>query len=203
MSSFPLFCIAAIPLETINILLEIPRHNFYVLIRDTSSSIDVLSSTPPVAPFETGFAGSSRERIRSFVDELVPNTQTGHPGMEVELGQYCLLDEQSMNDDTVVFGKACSSLLDRDPEAMTEDESEQWLIECEENPDALKDLWREYRVKFHEAESFSAILSMEDEFTQKLYNDQFVAEHTDAHGVFLVNRAQQAFENDPTAAGDT
>lgn len=118
--------------------------------------------------------------------------------MEVEPGQYCLLDEQSANNNTVVFGKALSSLHDRDPEAMTEDESEQWLMQCEENPDAPKDLWREYRVKFEEAESLSTILSMESDFTQKLYNDQFVAEHTNADGVFTVGRAQRAFEGSQT-----
>ncbi|TKA34372.1 hypothetical protein B0A50_00354 [Salinomyces thailandicus] len=198
MSSFLLFCVATIPVETINTLLRTPRHNFFLLVRDTSSSFDAPSSAPPVQPFDTGFVGFSRERIRSFVDELVPDTQEGHPGMEVEPGQYCLLDEQSANNNTVVFGKALSSLHDRDPEAMTEDESEQWLMQCEENPDAPKDLWREYRVKFEEAESLSTILSMESDFTQKLYNDQFVAEHTNADGVFTVGRAQRAFEGSQT-----
>lgn len=181
-------------MQTINRLLRTPRHNFYLLVRNASESWDASSSTPPIATFETGFAGFTRDQIRSFVDDRVSDAQEGHSGLELEPGQYTLLDEQSADDNTVVFGKAYSSLHDRDPETMTEDECEQWFAECEENPDASKDLWREYRVTFQEAEKLSTILSMEDDFTQKLYNDQFVAEHTDRTGVFRLARAQQAFE---------
>lgn len=150
-------------------------------------------------PFETGFLDSSREQIRSFIAERLP---TALPGTFLEPGQYALLDARSIDDNTVVLGFACSSLHDRDPDAMTEDELEQWEEECEENPDSPPDVWRESRVAFEEAEDLCTVLTMESDFTQKLYNDSFVAAHTDERGVFLVKAAKRAFQIAQEASDD-
>lgn len=154
------------------------------------SSFDRKCTTPPVQSFETGFLNFDREQIRSFIANRLP-TASGF----LEPGQYALLDERSAKDHTVVLGIACSSLHDRDPDAMTEDEREQWIMECEEKSDITLDTWREIRVSFDEAEKLCTILTMESDFTQKLYNDEFVAAHTNSEGVTLVKAAQRAFES--------
>lgn len=77
---------------------------------------------------------------------------------------------------------------------MTEDELIQWEEDCEANLDAPNDIWREFRVKFEEARMLTTTFAIETDFTQKLYNDDFIAANTDDQGVFGVVRAEQAFE---------
>jgi hypothetical protein len=43
---------------------------------------------------------------------------------------------------------------------------------------------------------------MPEDFTQKLCNDEYVAEHTDEHGVFQVTRAQDAWMAANTGLSD-
>jgi hypothetical protein len=107
---------------------------------------------------------------------------------------YALLDEISLDGkNTVVLGTALSSIHDRDRGAMTKDEKDQWILESDQH-DWIKDMWREFRVTFAEAKQLSTVLTFEKDFTQKLYNDAFVAKYTDERGVFHVARAQRAFE---------
>lgn len=116
-------------------------------------------------PFETGFLGYDRDQIRTFIAERLPEPING---TDLEPGRYALLDQRSVEDRTVVLALACSSLYDRDPDIMTEDEREQWWAECEENPDEPNDMWREFRVTFDLADELSTVLTMESDFTQKL-----------------------------------
>lgn len=81
----------------------------------------------------------------------------------------------------------------RDPDTMTEDEAEQWQNECDEYGDDEDDSWREWRVKFQDAEPLSTVLCLESDFTTRLYNDGFVATHTDAEGVFQLRSAYRTF----------
>jgi hypothetical protein len=81
----------------------------------------------------------------------------------------------------------------RDPETMTEDELEQWEAECDEHEDESDDSWREWRVEFKDAEPLSTILCFEEDFTVKLYNDDFVTTHTNSEGVFQLRAAYRAF----------
>jgi len=169
-----------------------PQHNFLSLVRDPSQpSFDPVCTNPPVAAFESGFLDFDREQIRGFIAERLPTTIQG---TDPEPGQYALLDGRSDSDKTIVLGVALSSLHDRDPDVMTENELEQWQEECEENIDMPPDVWREYRVTFDEAEQLCTVLTIESDFTQKLYNDDFVASHTNAQGVFLVKEAWRAFK---------
>jgi hypothetical protein len=169
-----------------------PQHNFFSLVRDPAqTAFDRQCTTPPVPPFETGFLGYDRVQIRDFIAEHLSEAPQCS---SLEPDQYALLDERSSSESTVVIGMAFSSLHDRDPGTMTEEELEQWEHECDENDDAPKDLWREFRVKFDEVEKLTTTLTMESDFTQKLYNDEFVASHTDEQGVFQLARAQHAFE---------
>lgn len=187
-------------LKTINTLLGTPRHNFFSLVRGPSHSpLDPWCTTPPVSSFETGFKDFTREQLRNFVAERL---QTAPQGTNLGPDQYALLDERSAGDNTVVLSIACSSLHDRDPETMDEAELEQWEEECEDNPNPRKDVWREFRVKFHDAEKLSTDLTMENDFTQKLYNDDFVAEHTDDQGIFKLQRAYEAFVDSNIGDGE-
>jgi hypothetical protein len=109
----------------------------------------------------------------------------------LEPDQYAILDERSARDDTVVLGHAFSSLQDRDPDTMTEEDREQW--EHDMDVDAPNDFWREFRVRFEDADKMATVLTFPSDFTAKLHNDAFVEEHT-VRGVFLVTRAQRAYE---------
>ena len=109
----------------------------------------------------------------------------------LEPDQYALLDERSARDHTVILGRTFSSLHDRDPDTMTEEEREQW--ERDMDTDAPNDLWREFRVRFEDADQMATVLTFPSDFTSKLHNSTFVEEHTD-QGVFLVTSAQHAYE---------
>jgi hypothetical protein len=122
----------------------------------------------------------------------------------VEPDMYALLDGRNIEGDenTVVLGIALSSMYDRDPEVMTEEKKDEWMLECDRYEDAPKDFWREFRVVFTEAEKLVTVLMFESDFTQKLYNDEFVAKYTDERGVFQVARAQHAWETPHTGLTD-
>jgi len=81
----------------------------------------------------------------------------------------------------------------RDLDIMTEDEADQWQTECDECEDEEDDSWREWRVRFEDADALSTILCFEGEFTPKVYNDEFVATYTDAAGVFQLRSAYRAY----------
>jgi hypothetical protein len=180
--------------KTINALLSTPEHNFFSLVRDPAqTTFDLRSTTPPIpSSFETGFLGYERTQIREFVAE--ENLSLPAKCSWIVPDMYALLDEISLDgENTVVLGTALSSIHDRDPGAMTKDEKDQWILESDQH-DLIKDMWREFRVTFAEAEQLSTVLTFEKDFTQKLYNDAFVAKYTDERGVFHVARAQLAFE---------
>jgi hypothetical protein len=188
--------------KTINALLSAPQYNSqfpseynaFSLVRNPNQTIfDVQCTTPPIpSSFETGFLGYERAQIRGFVTERLSDNAARRGWLEP--GYYALLDEFSLEgENTVVLGIALSSLHDRDPSGMTDDEIEQWWTECEEQ-ERVPDKWREFRVKFDEADKLATVLTMESDFTQKLYNDDFVAEYTDERGVFQLARAQHVFE---------
>ncbi|KAI4734011.1 hypothetical protein E4T50_15443 [Aureobasidium sp. EXF-12298] len=190
MSSFLLFCIAQVPAATINSLLQAPEHNFFSLVREPAQpSFDPRCTEPPIQSFTTGFSNYSREQIREFVTERLP---TAPKGTMLEPDQYAVLDEQSTRDNTVVLGHAFSSLHDRDPDTMTEEEREQW--ERDIDVDAPNDSWCEFRVTFEDVDQMATVLTFPGDFTSKLYNKASVEEHTD-QGVFLVKRAQRAYES--------
>ncbi|CAD0093725.1 unnamed protein product [Aureobasidium mustum] len=190
MSSFLLFCIAQIPATTINTLLQAPEHNFFSLVREPAQpSFDPKCTEPPVQSFTTGFLDYSRKQTREFVVKRLP---TAPEGTMLEPEQYALLDERSARDNTVVLGHAFSSVHDRDPDTMTEEEREQW--ERDTDVDAPNDFWCEFRVKFEDADRMATVLTFPSDFTSKLFNEAFVEEHTD-QGVFLVARAQRAHES--------
>jgi hypothetical protein len=75
---------------------------------------------------------------------------------------------------------------------MTEEEREQW--ERDIDVDAPNDSWCEFRVIFEDVDQMATVLTFPGDFTSKLYNKAFVEEHTD-QGVFLVKRAQRAYES--------
>ncbi|KAG9857884.1 hypothetical protein KCU98_g711, partial [Aureobasidium melanogenum] len=188
MSSFLLFCISQVPLPTIDALLQTPRHNFFSLIRDSNqSTLDLFCTPPPVSDFVSDF--SDREQIREFITKNLPEALSGS---DLEPCQYALLDEHSAANQTVVLAHSYSSLQMRDPETMTEDELEAWDAECEEHEGEPDDSWREWRVSFKDAERLSTILCFEDDSTIKLYNDDFVATHTDSEGIFQLESAYRA-----------
>ncbi|KAH0291385.1 hypothetical protein M436DRAFT_61539 [Aureobasidium namibiae CBS 147.97] len=189
MSSFLLFCVAPVPSSTIDALLQTPRHNFFSLVRDsTQSNFDPWCTSPPVAPFNSDFSG--RDQIRTFLAEHI---SVPPKGSDLESRQYAILDERSATDRTVILGHSYSSLLMRDLETMTEDEADQWQIECDEYEGEEDDSRREWRVKFEDADALSTILCFEGDFTPKVYNDEFIAIYTDAEGVFQLEPAYRAY----------
>ncbi|KAG9950225.1 hypothetical protein KCU85_g3566, partial [Aureobasidium melanogenum] len=190
MSSFLLFCISQVPTSIIDTLLETPRDNFFSLVRDsTQTTFDPRCTSPPVDLFISDF--QSQEQIRKFV---VTHLDDPPSASDLEACQYALLDKRSDIDHTVILAHSYSSLAMRDPEIMTEDELNQWNAECEERIDEPDDSWREWRVRFEEADSLSTHLCFESDFTVKLYNEAFVAAHTDDKGIFQVDSARRAFE---------
>lgn len=212
MTSYLLFCTAQVPsavrelispssnaaanrFQTIDALLQAPQHNFFSLVRHpTQSSFDLMYTEPPVAPFDSGFAGYTSPQIREFIAERLPETP---PGSDLEPCQYALLDERSVATHSVVLGHSYSTLDMRDPDGMTEDELESWQREMDERDDAddddADDAWREWRVHFKDAERMSTKLSFEEDFTMQLYNDRFVAAYTDEDGIFDIASAFRAF----------
>ncbi|KAG9516917.1 hypothetical protein KCU93_g8948, partial [Aureobasidium melanogenum] len=190
MSSFLLFCIFQVPTFIIDTLLNTPRHNFFSLVRDsTQTTFDPFRTSPPVDPFISDFQG--REQIRNFVATHLDDPPSG----DLEACQYALLDERSVMDHTVILAHSYSSFQMRDRDTMTEDELSHWDGECEERIDEPDDSWREWRVRFEEAETLSTYLCFECDFTVKLYNDDFVAAHTDDKGIFQLDSAHRAFED--------
>ncbi|KAI4736738.1 FMN-dependent alpha-hydroxy acid dehydrogenase [Aureobasidium sp. EXF-12298] len=174
----------------IDTLLNTPRHNFFSLVRDsTQTTSDPFRTSPPVDPFISDFQG--REQIRNFVATHLDDPPSG----DLEACQYALLDERSVMDHTVILAHSYSSFQMRDRDTMTEDELSHWDGECEERIDEPDDSWREWRVRFEEAETLSTYLCFECDFTVKLYNDDFVAAHTDDKGIFQLDSAHRAFED--------
>ena len=170
-------------------LLQTPKHNFFSLVRDsTQTTFDPFCTSPPIGPFTSDFR--DREQIRSFIATHLDESPSGS---DLEACQYALLDERSITDQTVNLAHSYSSLDMRDPETMTEDELAQWEIDCDE--DYRGDSWHEWRVRFDDAESLSTHLCLESDFTVKLYNDDFMAAHTDANGVLQLKSALKEYED--------
>jgi hypothetical protein len=175
--------------QTVNALLETMQLNFLSLVRNsTQSEFDGVCTIPPIAPFTSDFL--DRDQIRTFLTDHISS-----PPVRSELWpcQYAILDERSAIDQTVILAHSYSSLLERDPDIMTEEEAEQWEADCEEYEDEENDSWREWRVAFRDAERLSVILCFEQDFTPKLYNEDFVATHTDVEGILQLRSAFQAF----------
>jgi len=135
-------------------------------------------------------AESRSHVIRTFLAE---HLSVPPKGSDLESRQYAILDERSATDQTVILGHSYSSLLMRDPDTMTEDEADQWQFECDECEDEEDDSWREWRVRFEDADALSTILCFEGDLTPKVYNDEFVATYTDAEGVFQLRSAYRAY----------
>lgn len=176
--------------QTIDTLLQTPKHNFFSLVRASDQTVfDPWRTSPPVSPFYSDFR--DQEQIRDFVA-----THLGKTPSESDLAacQYAILDERSTIDQTVILAHSYSSLEMRDPDTMTEDELDRWDTECEGREDEPDDSWCEWRVRFEDAEPLSTFLCFECDFTVKLYNKDFVAAHTDDKGVFHLESAQRAFE---------
>lgn len=177
--------------QTIDTLLQTPKHNFFSLVHDSNqTTFDAFCTSPPIRPFVSDF--QNQEQIRNFV---ATNLENPPSGSDLEACQYALLDERSAADQTVILVHSYSSLWMRDPETMTEDELAEWDAECESREDEPDDSWREWRVSFENAESLSTYLCFECDFTVKLYNEDFVAAYTDDKGVFQLGSAKRAFED--------
>ncbi|KAM0715220.1 hypothetical protein Q7P37_009685 [Cladosporium fusiforme] len=71
---------------------------------------------------------------------------------------------------------------------MSEADLEQNTLDCDEKIDDIggHDAWQEWLVKLHDAYHLRTILTFESDFTPELYNEEYVAAHTDANGVFLL-----------------
>lgn len=80
---------------------------------------------------------------------------------------------------------------------MSEDERKR-KQECEAlgEEDAEDDAWCEWRVGFQDVERLATIISFEDHFTIKLYNQDFVAEHTSIDGVLQLIPAFEEWSAD-------
>lgn len=168
--------------QTINKLLKTPRHKFLSLVLDPSQKFFDLDCTQPeVQPFETGFVGYTGAQIREFVADRLPADMSSN----IEPCQYAILDQRSARDETIILAHSYSTLQDRDPETMTEDERERWEQQCEEidEEDDEDDAWFEWRVSFQDAERLATIVSFEDDFTIKLYDQDFVVAHSDADDI--------------------
>ncbi|KAI5208358.1 hypothetical protein AUEXF2481DRAFT_80881 [Aureobasidium subglaciale EXF-2481] len=196
MPSFLLFCMAQIPLSTINTFLQLPGHNFFSLVRDTSQSTsDPIATSPPVDGFTSAFMNT--DQIRDYLSN--PNAPMIG---DLEPCQYAYLDERGARDYTVVLAHSYKALEMQDPTTMTEDELAQWDTELEERADEPDDMWREWRVKFKDAERLSTILSLESDFTVKLYDDDFLAAHVAAEGILQLETAWAAFVAASSSAGE-
>jgi hypothetical protein len=76
---------------------------------------------------------------------------------------------------------------------MTDEEYVQWEAEFDEYKDEDDDCWREWRVGFKDAEDLEVFLCFEQDFTPKLYIDDFVAKYTTVEGVFQPRVAFEAW----------
>lgn len=181
-------------MQTINALLQTPQPNFFSLVRHPNqTSFDFQRTDAPVAPFDSGFAGYTSIQIRDY---LVGCDRQPIFGSELPPPRYALLDELSIASETVVLGHGYSTLGMRDPEFMTDDDYLAWEQEIEEHGEA-NDAWREWRVRFGDANFMAALLEGDVDLSPKLYNDTFVAQFTDADGIFDFDTARKTYENAP------
>jgi hypothetical protein len=165
------------------------------VVLDPSQPFFDLGNTQAVAePFITGFLNYTGVQIRKFIADRLPTDVSSN----IEPCQYAILDQRSARDETVVLVHSYSTLQDRDPETMDEDERERWERECEQVDDEgdEDDAWCEWRVSFQDAERLATIVSFEDDFTIKLYNNDFVAAHTSADGVLQLRSAFEAWSGE-------
>lgn len=174
-------------MQTINTLLSTHQHNFFSLVRNlTQSSFDTPCTSPPIPPFTSDF--STHDQIHDFLTEKSSNLPA-----DIETCQYAILDDRSVSDDTVILAHSYSSFQMRDADTMTEEEAEQWMRECEEEEEEGEDDgWREWRVRFEDAEKMATMLCFEGDFTVKLYSEEFVERYTGEDGVFGLRDAYEA-----------
>lgn len=177
--------------------MQTPKHNFFSLVRGPDqTTFDAWCTEPPVAPFETGFLDASSEAIRDWIAERIPIAPYGS---NLEPSQYAILDNISIDTNTVIFGNSYSTIMDRDIDTMTEEEREAWERELDE--DHEDDAWKEWRVSFKDADEMSTKLGFPSDFTPKLYNDDFVAAYTDGRGVFDYETAHREWLTRETIEG--
>lgn len=185
-------------MQTVNALLQAPDHKTFVLVQEPhKQSIGLEPTTAPIADFTTGFDGWSADQIRNF---LVKNVSKPLKKSLVEPRLYAILDAKSDQTRTVILGFEFSPLVMRDPDSMTEEEVDQWEIECDNSREDENDLrWREWRVSFQNSLDVIRELGIPTDFQPKLFNDAFVSRYTDQEGVFEVHRAKKAWMEEQVA----
>lgn len=89
----------------------------------------------------------------------------------------------------------------RDVDTMTEEERQSWELELDNLEGPAHDAWREWRVRFEDAEKMITSLAIPWDFTPKLYNEQYVAAYTDEDGIFDLKAALHAYLEEDIIAG--
>lgn len=174
-------------MQTIDTLLSTHQHCFFSLVRNlTQSSFDTPCTSPPIPPFISDI--STHDQIHDFLTENSSNLPA-----EIEYCQYAILDDRSVSDNTIILAHSYSRLQMRDADTMTEEEAEQWVRDCEEDEEGEDDGWREWRVRFEDAEKMATMLCFEGDFTVKLYSEEFVERYTGEDGVFGLRDAYNAY----------
>ncbi|THZ70853.1 hypothetical protein D6C84_10375 [Aureobasidium pullulans] len=130
---------------------------------------------------------STHDQIHDFLTE-----NSSKLPADIESCQYAILDDRSVSDNTIILAHSYSSLQMGDPNTMTEEEAEQWMRDCEEDEEGEDDGWREWRVRFEDAEKMATMLCFEGDLTMKLYSEESVGSLTDEAGVFRLRDAYEA-----------
>jgi len=166
--------------QTINILLNTPKRNFYSLVRDPAqASYDDWQTKIPVPDFPNGFLEYTASQLQEYVTSH--RAQIERAG-NLEVGQFAVLDERSATDGTVVLWKE----LEKD--LMKEEGQEE---ESESGEEGDGKVWRQWRVKFENSERIATDLDMTMEMWPVYCRDDLVGEDD----VFNVKRAVEIFVN--------
>ncbi|OJJ39641.1 hypothetical protein ASPWEDRAFT_181017 [Aspergillus wentii DTO 134E9] len=153
MTSVFLFCTADIPAKTINNFLttittafdNLPI--FTLICTPDQEHIDEWGTTPPIAPFTTGFKSTSDRDLRSYTRTRIEELKKTNSEGQLSPNWIAILDERSIHDSTVILqhclAKSSWAIALQDAEV-------EYHVPGEADVDETE-IWWKWRVKFTDA----------------------------------------------------
>ncbi|KAI9725496.1 MAG: hypothetical protein M1828_003167 [Chrysothrix sp. TS-e1954] len=127
------------------------RQNSISLVRNPDQRLFDDPTPVPVEPFHSGFLGYSIEDLGNYV-----NTHLLKPQGGVTPGTFAVLDERSMDDDTLVVARWTERFTD-------------YALDHSEFTDEHKTFegWKVRRINFHQANPIIGMLTIDERFADE------------------------------------